>query len=152
MATHFIASTFLLVIFVSNCSMIKAQVVINEIYDTNSDIVQTGMPYHILPVVRRRGGDVATTPTNANQACPLSVVQKSDTSALFEPVVFYSKGKSTENFTFSTDMNVQFASANSCGESPVWTMKHDEATSSLFVIPSMCSLCRHTTYKLSINS
>ncbi|KAL2896773.1 Trypsin inhibitor DE-3 [Bienertia sinuspersici] len=135
MATHFIASTFLLNIFVSNCSMIKAQVVINEIYDTDADIVQTRKPYHILPVVRRRGGGVATAPTNANEACPLSVVQKSDTSALGEPVVFYSKGKSTENVTFSTDMNVKFASANSCGESPVWTMKHNEATSSLFVSP-----------------
>ncbi|KAL2896774.1 Miraculin [Bienertia sinuspersici] len=135
MATHFIASTFLLIIFVSNCSMIKAQVVINEIYDTDADIMQTGKPYHILQVVRRRGGGVATAPTNANQACPLSVVQKSDTSALGEPVVFYSKGKSIENVTFSTDMNVKFAFANSCGESPVWTMKHNEATSSLFVSP-----------------
>ncbi|KAL2903883.1 Miraculin [Bienertia sinuspersici] len=113
--------------------MIKAQVVINEIYDTDGDIVQTGKPYHILPVVRRRGGGIATARTNANQACPLSVVQKSDTSDLGEPVVFYSKGKSTQNVTFSTDMNVEFASANSCGESPVWTVKHDKATSSLSV-------------------
>ncbi|KAL2894056.1 Trypsin inhibitor DE-3 [Bienertia sinuspersici] len=135
MATHFIASTFLLIIFVSNCSMIKAQVVINEIYDTYGDIVQIGKSYHILPIVRRRGGGVATAPTNANQACPLSVVQKSNTSALGEPVVFYSKGKSNQNVTFSTDINVEFASAKSCGESPVWTMKHDEATSSLFVSP-----------------
>ncbi|KAL2933497.1 Chymotrypsin inhibitor 3 [Bienertia sinuspersici] len=89
MATHFIASTFLLIIFVSYCSMIKAQVVINKIYDTNVDFVQTGKPYHILPVVRRRGGGVANAPTNANQACPLSIVQKSDTSALGEPVAFY---------------------------------------------------------------
>ncbi|KAL2929736.1 Miraculin [Bienertia sinuspersici] len=153
MATHFIASTFLLIIFVSKCSMIKAQVVINEIYDIDGDIVQTGKPYHILSVVRRRGGGVATAPTNANQACSLSVVQKSDISALGEHVVFYNKGKSTQNVTFSTHINVEFASASSCRESPVWTIKHDEATSSLFVsLLYVFIVCRHTTYNLSINS
>ncbi|KAL2905710.1 Trypsin inhibitor DE-3 [Bienertia sinuspersici] len=140
MATHLIASTFLLIIFVSNCSMIKDQVVINEIYDTDDDIVQTGKPYHNLSVVRLPGGGVATAPTNANQACLLSVVQKSDTLALGELIVFYSKGKSTKNVTFSTDINDEFASADSCGESPVWTMKHDEATNSLFVSPLYVSI------------
>ncbi|KAL2934419.1 Trypsin inhibitor [Bienertia sinuspersici] len=119
MATHFIASTFLLNIFVSNCSMIKAQVVINEIYDTDGDIVQIGKPYHILLVVQPRDGGVATAPTNANQACPLSVVQKSDTSALGEPVVFYSKEKSNKNVTFSTDMNLELHPQTAVG-SPLY--------------------------------
>ncbi|KAL2903889.1 Kunitz trypsin inhibitor 2 [Bienertia sinuspersici] len=128
MATHHFIATFLLIIFVSNCSVIKAQVVVNVIHDTNGDILKTGTKYYILPVVQRLGGGIATAPTNANQTCPLSVVQLTDTSALGLPVVFYSNGKSVQNVTFDDDMNLVFDAPNTCGGSSVWEVKLTEAT------------------------
>ncbi|XP_048502281.1 kunitz trypsin inhibitor 5-like [Beta vulgaris subsp. vulgaris] len=129
-----IVATFLLLILFLSPPTTNAQVV--DIFDMDGDVVVTGRNYYVLPVVQRRGGGISTAPESAIQKCPLYVVQETNTASLGLPVTFYGTNRATQNVTFSTVMNIVFASSaatKECGALLGWMVA--ETAGKRFVVP-----------------
>ncbi|KAK6925387.1 Proteinase inhibitor I3, Kunitz legume [Dillenia turbinata] len=105
----------------------------DPVLDIKGDLIRTGTDYHILPVIRGRGGGVTLADVR-NETCPLYVVQEQQEvsnglSLTFTPVNS-EKGVVCE----STDLNIMFSAATICVQSTVWKLEgYDEATRQWFV-------------------
>ncbi|KAK2632131.1 hypothetical protein EUGRSUZ_L01961 [Eucalyptus grandis] len=104
----------------------------SPVLDTDGHKLQTGVNYHILPVLRGRGGGL-TLGASRSGNCPLAVVQEQQElsdglPAKFSPV----DGRST--IRLSTDLNVWFDAATICVQSTVWRLAaFDEEVKQYFV-------------------
>lgn len=105
----------------------------DPVLDIASKKLRTGVDYHILPVIRGRGGGLTLASTR-NKTCPLDVVQELQEVSNGLPVTFSPVNLTKGVVRVSTDLNIKFSASTNCVQSTVWKLdKFDESRSQWFV-------------------
>ncbi|KAF9601626.1 hypothetical protein IFM89_021092 [Coptis chinensis] len=101
--------------------------------DITGQKVRSGVEYHILPVVRGRGGGLTLTSTK-NGSCPFDKVQERHEVSNGLPLTLSPVNVKKEVVRLSTDLNIKFSAATTCVQSTVWKLSNfDELTRQWFV-------------------
>ncbi|KAL2555286.1 Kunitz family trypsin and protease inhibitor protein [Forsythia ovata] len=113
----------------SSCSAAEAP---DPVLDITGKELRTGIDYHILPVVRGRGGGL--TLASINKTCPLDVVQEQIEVDNGLPLTFTPVNPKNSIIRVSTDLNIKFSAASICVQSTLWKLdNYDESTQKYFV-------------------
>lgn len=93
--------------------------------DISGQKLKTGVKYYILPVTRGKSGGLTVSSTDANNTCPLFVVQEKLETLNGTPVTFtpYNNPKDGVILT-STDLNIRsyVTKTTTCDKPPVWKL------------------------------
>lgn len=102
------------------------------VLDISGNKLEVGFDYHILPVIRGRGGGL-TLSSSRNKTCPLDVVQEQHEVSHGLPLRF-SPVEPRKGVMVSTDLNIRFSAASICVQPTVWKLdRFDERTRQWFV-------------------
>lgn len=113
--------TFLFVFVFASLSLSYGQA---PVRDTGGISLRAGAGYYIVPVTSGRGGGVTLSPTTLNQTCPLDVAQENNEQRNGLPLTFrLSKPNKDGNVVESTDVNIKFLDATTCGQPAVWRIE-----------------------------
>ncbi|XP_057530690.1 kunitz trypsin inhibitor 5-like [Amaranthus tricolor] len=122
---------FLFLIVVS--SKITTAVETNLVRDINGHPLKPNYSYHILPVIRGRGGGLTLTPKNKTESCPLFVAQENHEVSNGLTLKFYPVNPKDKKVSLSFDLNIVFDAATICVQSTVWKLTIDEVSGRAYV-------------------
>lgn len=125
------STIFLLLIVVS--SGITAAVDTNLVRDINGHPLKPKYSYHILPVIRGRGGGLTLTPKNKTEPCPLFVAQENHEISNGLPLKFYPVNPKDKKVSLSFDLNIVFDASTICVQSTGWKLSIDEVSGRAYV-------------------
>ncbi|KAL2539682.1 Kunitz family trypsin and protease inhibitor protein [Abeliophyllum distichum] len=104
----------------------------DPVLDITGKELRKGIDYHILPVVRGRGGGL--TLASINKTCPLDVVQDQIEVENGLPLTFTPVNAKNSIIRVSTDLNIKFSAGSICVQSTLWKLdNYDESTQKYFV-------------------
>ncbi|CDP21544.1 unnamed protein product [Coffea canephora] len=108
--------------FISTVSSFASAAEPEPVLDVAGNVLRTDLYYYILPANVRgrfRGGGL-TLSSIGNDTCPVGVFQELSEQRNGIPLTFSPLKPKDGVVRISTDLNIQFAYPETCGESPVW--------------------------------
>ncbi|XP_027123980.1 kunitz trypsin inhibitor 2-like [Coffea eugenioides] len=111
-----------LLFFISTVSSFSSAAEPEPVLDIDGNVLRTNHYYYILPAKVRgrfRGGGL-TLSSIGNDTCPVGVFQELSEQRNGIPLTFSPVKPRYGVVRTSTDLNIQFAYPETCGESPVW--------------------------------
>ncbi|CDO98554.1 unnamed protein product [Coffea canephora] len=118
----FIISFLAFSISLNSSSSSAGELAPEPVLDTAGNVLRTDRDYYILPAKVRgrfRGGGL-TLSSIGNDTCPVGVFQEMSEQRNGIPLTFSPVKQRYGVVRTSTDLNIQFAYPETCGESPVW--------------------------------
>ncbi|XP_027123975.1 kunitz trypsin inhibitor 5-like [Coffea arabica] len=109
-------------LFISIVSSFSSAAEPQPVLDIAGNMLRTDLYYYILPAKVRgmfRGGGL-TLSSIGNDTCPVGVFQELSEQRNGIPLTFSPLKPKDGVVRISTDLNIEFAYPETCGESPVW--------------------------------